>query len=143
MFGEVCGVPPGLAPSLDMLGIPVVADLTFHSLLGRVCSRLRDGARKLIATLSQSGFGLPYQVAQFPARVEAPAPYGAELLASYSKGWQAAVTQLNQVQYEVAKMLLVGSGSELALGDGGHARALAETFRRGGRSSSPRAPRRG
>ena len=31
------------------------------------------------------------------------------------------------VQYEVAKLLLVGGGSELALGDGGRAWALAET----------------
>ncbi|CAK0829238.1 unnamed protein product [Prorocentrum cordatum] len=125
-FGTVCGVPPEVTQVLDMLGAPVEQDLGFHALLGRACSRLRDGARKLAAALAQRGFGLPYQVAQLPARVVAKAFYGAELLASFASGWQAAVTRVNHAQYEVAKMLL-GGGPGVSLGTGGHVRALAET----------------
>ena len=114
-FGTVCGVPPGVTQVLDTLGVPVENDLGFHTLLGRVCSRLRDGSRKLAAALAQRGFGLPYQVAQLPARVVIKAFHGAELLASFTPRWQAAVARVNKVQHEVAKMLL-GGGPGVSLG---------------------------
>ena len=125
-FGSVDGESPAPADSLDMLGVPVDDGLTFHVLLAKVCARLRDGMQKLVASLEQRGFGMPYQAAQIPTRVEAAAFFGAELLASYGPGWRVAVTRLNSVQYDAAKVLL-GVGKGTAFGEGGHARALAET----------------
>ena len=40
-------------------------------LLDSVCARLRQGARQLVSALADRGFGLPMQVSQLTARVEA------------------------------------------------------------------------
>ena len=56
MCGEVCGAEPMHTETLDMLGVPVDAALDFGALLTKVCTRLREGSRKLMAALSQKGF---------------------------------------------------------------------------------------
>ena len=74
-----------------------MASCFIHDLLARVCARLRDGMQKLVASLEQRGFGMPYQAAQIPTRVEAAAFFGSELLARYGPGWRAVVARLNSV----------------------------------------------
>ena len=124
--GQVAGWDVRAAPSLSCLGVPIETALSLTPLLDRACARLRDGARKLIAGMTDRGFGMPVQAVQFPARVEASALYGTELLASCALGWPAVRARLNQVYYDLAKLLLTGASGTLSLGPGGHVRAFLE-----------------
>ena len=123
--GEVCGVEPQIVDSIDILGAVVDRGLTLMPLLDRVCAQTLSKSHELAATLTDYGFGLPFQAAQFESRVEGSALHAAELLASCSIGWRQAASRLNDVQYKAAKDLLGIPG--VSLGEGGHVKIFAET----------------
>ena len=111
---------------LDVLGVPIDAELSLRPLLDRTCAKLMAGARRLVAAMADRGFGAPLQLSQLTARVESAALYGAELLASCGAGWPAVLNRVNRAFYEVAKMLLAGATRPWSLGPGGHVRVFLE-----------------
>eukprot|EP00959_Pyramimonas_sp_CCMP1952_P336355 7043164-Pyramimonas_sp.AAC.1 len=80
--GAIAGEAFRAVASLDVLGTPIDNALSLRPLLDRTCAKLLAGARRLIAAMADSGFGVPLQLTQVPARVESAALFGAELLAS-------------------------------------------------------------
>ena len=61
---------PRVEEELTALGMPLDSGLTFGQLLSKVCGTLGTKAREVAQTMSDHGFGLPFQLAQFRARVE-------------------------------------------------------------------------
>jgi len=121
--GQPMQVVEGDEPALALLGATVDGALGFAPLLRVVLGRLAAKGRATTAGLASTGFGLPYQVDQLDSRVHQSVFQGAELLASYAKGWRAAAAALTHGHYGTAKDLLgVPRRTEL----GGYARVFLE-----------------
>ena len=124
--GTVGDEPPSVAHQLTALGISLDAALSFDSLLSQACAVLLTKARELWATMSDYGFGLPFQIYRLGNRVESAALFGCELLASYAGGWPQVVRRINDAHYNAAKFLL-GLPAGVSLGAGGHVKVFPET----------------
>ena len=75
------------SPTIKALGVRIDAELGFDPLLREILAKLAGSARQIFAATQSTGFGLPYQVAQWEQRVITRALFGCELLASHACGW--------------------------------------------------------
>ena len=107
---------------LDILGTPLEADLSLHSLLSTLGSRLKDAAVDLGKSLDTQGLGISWHAEQFPLWAESAALFGCELLAAGAEGWPLISRKLNQMHYQAIKAVL--GLSSLSLGEGGYALVL-------------------
>ena len=89
------------------------------------CARAVGQSESLASTLGDVGFGMLFVESQCWVRVIPSTLHGAEVIASFSGGGQAAAKRINEVHYRVDKFVLGLRG--VSLGSGGHVRALSES----------------
>ena len=125
-LGLIQEVHPKVVEKMLVLGVWLDRYLTLEAQVDQVCGRLLDGAAALVRKMNDLGFGIPFQVQQFTSRVQSSAFHGAEVLASYGRGWPQVVRRLNDVHYWIAKLVL-GIPRSQSLGARVYVRAFSET----------------
>ena len=84
--GEICGVCPDQVETLKGLGVVFDKDLSWEPQFQQSLAKMAQAASNVVGALDSTGFGLPFQAAQFQVRVESVGLFAAEVLASHSDG---------------------------------------------------------